>query len=226
MNPLVQSPSNPQLASPTDANLPNSGGFEGMALDARGTRLYALLEKPLNGDPVRNRLLIHEFSLKARAYTGKTWGYLMDTPDNAIGDLTALSDREFLVIERDNGQGNASDPRFTQPARFKKIFKVDLDSADAEGNLAKVEIADLLNIYDPRDVAGDGRTSTVFTFPIRDHRGRARGRQRRATGSQRQQLSVLRRAGIRPRRQRRVHPDPHRAAPSRRGLRSRREPPQ
>ncbi len=25
---------------------------------------------------------------------------------------------------------------------------------------------DLLNIYDPRDVAGDGRTNTVFTFPF------------------------------------------------------------
>jgi hypothetical protein len=166
VNPLVQSPSNPQLARAADANLPNSGGFEGMALNARGTMLYALLEKALNGDPVRERLLIHEFSLKARAYTGETWGYIMDSPGNAIGDFTALSNRAFLVIERDNGQGNVSDPRFTQPARFKKIFKVDLDSADADGNLVKEEIADLMNIYDPRDVVGDGRTSTVFTFPF------------------------------------------------------------
>jgi hypothetical protein len=90
----------------------------------------------------------------------------MDSPGNAIGDFTALSNRAFLVIERDNGQGNVSDPRFTQPARFKKIFKVDLDSADADGNLVKEEIADLMNIYDPRDVVGDGRTSTVFTFPF------------------------------------------------------------
>jgi hypothetical protein len=166
VNPLVQSPSNPQLASAADANLPSSGGFEGMALNVSGTRLYALLEKALMGDPERERLLVHEFSLDARAYTGETWGYLMDGPGNAIGDFTALSDREFLVIERDNGQGNASDPRFTQPARFKKIFKVDLGKADADGNLVKEEIADLMNIYDPRDVAGDGRTSTVFTFPF------------------------------------------------------------
>jgi hypothetical protein len=166
VNPRVQSPSNPQLASAADANLPSSGGFEGMALDASGTKLYPLLEKAINGDPVRERLLVHEFSLQRRAYTGRTWGYLMDAAQNAIGDMTALSDRTFLVIERDNGQGDAADPRFTSPARFKKIFRIDLDDVDGEGNLVKQEVVDLLNLYDPRDVAADGRTQTVFTFPF------------------------------------------------------------
>jgi hypothetical protein len=166
VNPLVQSPSNPQLADINNANIPNSGGFEGMALNASRTKLYALLEKAINGDAVRERLIISEFSLARRAYTGKTFSYIMDSASNAIGDFTALSDREFLIIERDNGQGDASDPRFTSPARFKKIFKIDLTQVDASGNLIKEEVADLMNIYDPRDVAGDGRTNTVFTFPF------------------------------------------------------------
>ena len=38
---------------------------------------------------------------------------------HAIGDLTTVTDRPFLVIERDNFQGDA--------AQFKKIFLVDLD---------------------------------------------------------------------------------------------------
>lgn len=37
---------------------------------------------------------------------------------------------------------------------------------DTDGNLIKEEVVDLMNIYDPRDVAGNGRTNTVFTFPF------------------------------------------------------------
>jgi hypothetical protein len=164
VNPLVQAVSNPVRT--LAANLPDSGGFEGMALNKSGTRLYALLEKAINGDANRNRLIISEFSLKARAYTGRTFAYVMDAPGNAIGDFTALTDREFLIIERDGGQGDASDTRQTNPARFKKIFRIDLDDVGADGNLVKEEVADLMNIYDPRDVAGTGRTNTVFTFPF------------------------------------------------------------
>jgi hypothetical protein len=164
VNPLVQAVSNPQRT--LAANLPDSGGFEGMALNASRTKLYTLLEKAISGDPVRERLIISEFNLGSRAYTGKTWAYIMDGAGNAIGDFTALSDRQFLIIERDGGQGDASDPRFTSPARFKKIFKIDLARVDANGSLIKEEVADLMNIYDPRDVAADGRTKTVFTFPF------------------------------------------------------------
>ena len=80
--------------------------------------------------------------------------------------MTALTDREFVIIERDQGQGDASDPRQTSPARLKKIYRIDLDEVDASGTLIKEEVADLMNIYDPRDVADDGRTNTVFTFPF------------------------------------------------------------
>jgi hypothetical protein len=164
VNPLVQSISNPQRT--LAANLPDSGGFEGMALNKSGTRLYALLEKAINGDPVRTRLIISEFSLAQHKYTGKTWAYPIDVPGYSIGDMTALTDREFVIIERDQGQGDASDPRQTNPARFKKIFRIDLDEVDASGTLIKEEVADLMNIYDPRDVADNGRTNTMFTFPF------------------------------------------------------------
>ena len=164
VNPLVQAISNPVRT--LAANLPDSGGFEGMALNRSGTRLYALLEKAINGDPNRTRVLINEFSLAQRKYTGRTWGYIIDAPANSIGDMTALTDREFVIIERDQGQGNAADPRQTNPARLKKIFRIDLDVTDVDGNLVKEEVADLMSIYDPRDVADDGRTNTVFTFPF------------------------------------------------------------
>ena len=119
VNPLIQAVSNPQRT--LAANLPDSGGFEGMALNASRTKLYALLEKSVGGDPVRERLLINEFSLASRKYTGKTFGYILDSASNAIGDFTALTDTQFLIIERDGGQGDASDPRFTNPARFYRL---------------------------------------------------------------------------------------------------------
>jgi hypothetical protein len=164
VNPLVQAVSNPQRT--LAANLPDSGGFEGMALNKSGTRLYPLLEKAITGDPVRTRLLINEFSLAQHKYTGRTWAYPIDAPSNSIGDMTALTDREFVIIERDQGQGNASDPRQTNPARLKKIYRIDLDEVDSSGTLVKEEVADLMNIYDPRDVVGDGRTNNVLTFPF------------------------------------------------------------
>jgi hypothetical protein len=164
VNPLVQAVSNPERT--LAANLPDSGGFEGMALNRSGTRLYTLLEKAINGDSLRTRLIISEFSLATKKYTGKTFAYLLDAPGNAIGDFTALTDREFVIIERDGGQGDAADTRQSNPARFKKIFRIDLDDVDAAGNLMKEEVADLMNIYDPRDVAGTGRSNTVFTFPF------------------------------------------------------------
>jgi hypothetical protein len=164
INPLIQAVSNPQRTAP--ANLADSGGFEGMALNASRTKLYALLEKAVTGDPVRERLIISEFNLNARKYTGKTFAYLMESSSNAIGDFTALTDTQFVIIERDGGQGDASDPRFGNPARFKRIFKVDLREVDHNGHLIKQEVADLMNIYDPRDVVGDGKAKNVLTFPF------------------------------------------------------------
>jgi len=90
VNPLVQSPSNPQLGSAAAANLPDSGGFEGMALNTSRTKLYPLMEKAINGDPVRERRIMSEFSLRTHAYTGKTFGYIMDNAGYSIGDMTAL----------------------------------------------------------------------------------------------------------------------------------------
>ena len=127
VNPLVQAVSNPVRT--LAANLPDSGGFEGMALNKSGTRLYALLEKAINGDTLRTRLLINEFSLGQRKYTGKTFAYIMDAPGNAIGDFTALTDREFIIIERDGGQGDASDARH-QSGALQEDFRIDLDEVE------------------------------------------------------------------------------------------------
>ena len=82
-------------------NLPRSKGFEGIAVTPDGRRLYPMLEGPLTTDPDQQRLIINEFSLKSRRSRDGS-GSRLEARDQAIGDFTALTDRTFLVIERDN----------------------------------------------------------------------------------------------------------------------------
>lgn len=157
---FVMSPQNPAVlaASPAPgkaslANLPSSGGFEGMAINASRDKLYALLEKTVEGDNEYD-LRIYEYDLKARTFSGKYFSYPKEDPSYAIGDLTVINDHEFLVIERDQKQG--------ADAAFKQIFRIDLRDLDSEGKLNKHEVVDLMNIQDPKNLAGYGET---FTFP-------------------------------------------------------------
>ncbi|GAB4206009.1 MAG: esterase-like activity of phytase family protein [Roseiflexaceae bacterium] len=164
----IQSPDNPAFAGlSTDAaraaaNLPGSRGFEGMALNPSGTKLYPLLEGSLTADPVRTRLLIQEFDLATKRYTGNYWFYPLSSPANAIGDMTAINDHQFLVIERDNGQGNG--------AQFKRIYQIDLRSAGADSTVQKTLVADLLAITDARGLtsAEEGAVGLgrIFKFPF------------------------------------------------------------
>ena len=155
--PGVQSPQNPFLGSSTP-NLPRSRGFEGMAITRSGRTLYPMLEGSLTTDPDQHRLIINEFDIERRQYTGRQWFYRLEAATGtgqAIGDFTAVTDRLFLVIERDNFEGAA--------ALFKKIFLVNLDAVDANGFLIKHEVVDLLQIRDPHNVGGHG---PLFRFPF------------------------------------------------------------
>ena len=137
------------------SNLGGSRGFEGMAMSPDRKTLYPLLEGTVVGDPAGS-LRIYKFDVASQKYNGLVGYYKMDNPTNAIGDFTVINDNEYLIIERDNGQGAA--------AKFKKIFKVDFSKKDAAGNVAKEEVADLLNIQDPNDLNKDGNTK--FNFPF------------------------------------------------------------
>ncbi|GAB1542471.1 hypothetical protein NUACC21_51450 [Scytonema sp. NUACC21] len=137
------------------SNLAGSRGFEGMAINPSKTTLYPLLEGTVIGDPVGS-LRIYKYDLQSHKFDGLAGYYQMESPSHAIGDFTVVNENEYLVIERDGGEA--------ANARFKKIFKVDLSQKDANGFVAKEEIADLLNIQDPQDLNQDG--STNFTFPF------------------------------------------------------------
>ena len=182
---LVKSPQNPTLGEDELANLNRSQGFEGMAFSPDGSTIYPLLEGSVLGDP-ENSLRIYEFDVatprrrqdgayKVRTqvphtappqgnaplvesgeYSDELVGYYPTEDSHPIGDFTPINDSEFLVIERDNNEG--------EEAEFKKIFKIDISQVDENGFVAKEEVVDLLNIADPNDLNGDGETTFDFPF--------------------------------------------------------------
>ena len=113
------------------------------------------MEGTVVGDPA-GALRINTFDIATKKFEGLTGYYKLQDPANAIGDMTVINDNEYLVIERDGGQGDL--------AKFKKIYKVDLSKQDANGFVTKEEVADLLNIPDPLDLNKDG--STTYRMPF------------------------------------------------------------
>ena len=156
--PGVFAPENPAVVNGNaTANLGSSRGFEGMAINPNRDRLYTLLEGTVTGDQART-LRINEFNIDNETYTGQQWQYQLDASGTNIGDMTAINDHEFLVIERNGATATGGG------TPFKKIFRIDINASDGAGHVKKTEVVDLMNIADPNDLNGDG--STTFTFPF------------------------------------------------------------
>ncbi len=162
--PGVKSPSNPTLATGERPNLPNSKGFEGMAISPDGTRLYPLLEGATEEDKAAgkaNDLRMYDVRLAGSGaaatatYTGDFRRYRMERPEHAIGDFIAVNDHQFLVIERDNLAG--------AKAVFKRIYLVDIAGVEPGGYVVKQLLVDLMKVPDPRGVGGLG---DPFAFPF------------------------------------------------------------
>lgn len=145
------------LNNPT--KVARSGGFEGLALTPDGKSLLPLLEKPLVGSPNR-ALLIHEFDLASKKYTGKRYTYPLDEKASAIGDFIMYSKRKGLIIERDGTQGDLNG--------FKRVFEVTLKE---DGTVNKTSKVDLLKLMDPAKISFPGKPGDIgvgssFAFPF------------------------------------------------------------
>jgi hypothetical protein len=177
-HPVLRAPQNPQNASPADANLPSSRGFESMTRNGNGRRLYLTTEASINSQPDKRILEIYEFNTVTERYTRRTFRYAKDSSEfitgatqNATnifvtGDMTHLSGDRYIVIERDDFQGP---PTSATPPRQKKLYLIDLNKVDKRtGMLEKRLLVDLLDIADPRDIGGPllGIPDTRFNFPL------------------------------------------------------------
>jgi hypothetical protein len=136
-------------------------GFEGLSLNASGTRLYGVMQDPLvnegaNNDGRRSRWVrVVEFDIASGRSTAQ-YAYPLETiaslnaidPDTAddfsatqqgrsigLSAIQALSDHEFLVLERDNrGLG----VELTAKPVHKRIYRIDLRGAS---DIAAVSLA-------------------------------------------------------------------------------------
>ncbi|MTJ47861.1 glycerophosphodiester phosphodiesterase [Dolichospermum sp. UHCC 0259] len=154
-SPEYLAPNQPYYGDLVTANLNRSQGFEGMAFSPDRQTIYPMLEGTVVGDPAGS-VRIYKFDVASESYQGLVGRYQLASTSNAIGDFTPINNNEFLVIERDNGQGST--------ALFKKIFKVDFSKIDANGFVSKEEVANLLNIQDTNDLNGDGKTTYDMPF--------------------------------------------------------------
>jgi hypothetical protein len=151
---------NPLLPAGQAPNLADSKGFEGMAISPDGRTLYPMLEGPVAEDRdagLASDLRIYEVDLDRRGarFDGRFTSYRTEHPGNAIGDLIAVNDHQFLVLERDSGAGPT--------ARFKAVFLVDLRDRDHDGYADKDLLVNLMAVPDPRGIGGLG---AFFTFPF------------------------------------------------------------
>lgn len=144
------------------ANLPRSGGLEGLAHQPDNPLLYAAVEKGLVDDPVGVRRLILEFDPARHGFTGNWWPYRVSREDVSLAAFEAADRHAFLVTERCPAEG--------KKAEIKQIYRVELGIADDEGYLVKTLVCDLLDLDDfrgltqpERGAVGLGRR---FSFPF------------------------------------------------------------
>src|SRR5687768_7542205 len=84
-HPVLRAPQNPLNSAAAPANLPSSRGFESIARNGDGTKLYVTTEASINSEPDKRILLIYEFDTRTEVYTGRTFKYAKDSSDFITG---------------------------------------------------------------------------------------------------------------------------------------------
>jgi len=147
------------------ANIAHSGGIEAMTRNHDGSLIYVAVEKALRDDLDPTRRSILEFDPTKGRFTGNFWFIQTEDPAHYITSLDAFTDQVFLVLERDKHQGSE--------ARYKRIFRIDLDEKDnnqpATQTLPKTLVCDLMNLRDNLglSIAEDGAIGLGphYSFP-------------------------------------------------------------
>lgn len=177
----ITSPATP--TTPVAFNIRRSKGYEGMAASPDGKFLYPLLEGPAwdaekkdweKTADGKEYLRILEFDVGAGKWTGRHWKYVLESNGLAIGDFNVIDATTAMVIERDNGEGTADKacegPKkpdcFHDIAKFKRVYKIEMTDANANGPVRKIGYIDLMKIADPDKKARKPLNEGVLTFPF------------------------------------------------------------
>ncbi len=131
--------------SPLDGTLPRelanrvpNRGMEGLTITPDGRTLVGMMQSSLqqadlNGSNAKNLVPVRIVTYGLRTHALHEYLYLLHDPKQngtAVSEITALSDKTFLVDERD---GN-----FPSATGFKQLWKIDLTGATDVGPAAQV----------------------------------------------------------------------------------------
>jgi glycerophosphoryl diester phosphodiesterase len=149
------------IARAVPARLEHSRGFEAMDLAGDNKTLVTILEGTVAGDPPRS-LRVQRFDTGAGKWLPGTLIYELDPDTVSVTDLSRVDGNRFVVIERDDLEGDA--------ARAKRVYEIDLDKALAAREpagkpLAKKLVVDLLAIGNSRGLVESLAPGAPFRFP-------------------------------------------------------------
>ena len=111
-------------------------GIEGLALAPNGKMLYGIMQHVLLQDCERDDTGeprgLHCRLLRCDTLSGEVgeFVYRLDSTDHVLSEILAVSNDEFLVIERDKVPGT--------DAEFKKVVRIDITGATEIGNVRQL----------------------------------------------------------------------------------------
>ncbi len=161
-------------------------GMEGLAISPDYQRLIGIMQSPLiqdskcqeNGKLYGMNCRLIEFDIQSGKPL-RQWVYPLDHEKNRLSEILAVNDHQFLVIERDGGEGT--------DAKYKKITLIDVRNATDVSNVTNlpaenlpteiraVEKSVLIDLLDSRFELADERMPAKFeslTFGPRLEDGR------------------------------------------------------
>lgn len=111
------------------ANRRANRGMEGLAITPDGKTLVGMMQSPMYNPSkaaVANSVVLRILTFDIATGATKQYAYLMDNVSlTGVSDIVAVSSTVFLTIERDGLYGGNT----SNPATFKKVFKIDLSTA-------------------------------------------------------------------------------------------------
>ena len=153
----VHSPDHPlAVARAEEPRIAHSRGFEAMDLAGDDKTLVTILEGPVTGDPPK-ALRVQRFDTATGKWLPFTLIYELDADTVSVTDLSRIEGNRFVVIERDDLEGDA--------AKAKRVYSIDLDKAQPGKPLPKKLVIDLLSIGNARGLAQAATSGAPFRFP-------------------------------------------------------------
>ena len=104
-------------------------GMEGLAITPDGKTLVGMMQSPMYNPSkaaTASSTVLRILTFDIATGATKQYAYVMDNVTlTGVSDIVAVNSTTFLTVERDGNYGGAA----TNPATFKKVFKIDLSNA-------------------------------------------------------------------------------------------------